>query len=193
MSQPCKLGLVVFNLSLVLTLGGCPLLGIEGDEIDIADEGTDSGEDDTDTNNDSGTEGSSDDIGTEGSSDGGSEDTSGIDCALLVDAVLDLGETEVLLGEADSSLAGSCGGDGPELIFEFTAPASGSYEFELTQTEFKPVLYVLQACVPIDELDCVAGPGDLTLDLTLDQTVYVVVDSDLGVGVGPALLSVTAL
>ncbi|MCB9615867.1 MAG: CAP domain-containing protein [Sandaracinus sp.] len=81
----------------------------------------------------------------------------------------------------EGSARGSCGGGGPEAVFEFTAPFAGDFVFDTEGTSFDTVLYVRSGCGG-DEIACNddVRSGVLTSRLTLTlaacQTVLVYVD-----------------
>ncbi|NVB38359.1 hypothetical protein G6O69_11005 [Pseudenhygromyxa sp. WMMC2535] len=214
-AQPAPRLLLLTPLALAL-FGGCGFIGIEPDEIDIADE--DTGEDDL--GGDTEGAGSSDEIGDTGggdegenetgtgtSSDSGDEtegDTSDTgDATDTGDSGLDssCGEfdpTEVFLDtplafeipEGESVLSSDCGADGPELVFFFTADEDGTYSFDPGAQAIPLAIYVVTECVPLEELSCNDG-GATQTDLVADQTVFVIVDADSAPA--PGTLTVTKL
>jgi hypothetical protein len=82
---------------------------------------------------------------------------------------------------ASSSLIGSCGGDGPEATFLFTAPVDGSYLLKTVDSDFDTVLYVRAASCTGEELGCNDDFDGLlsrvTVQLMAGQSIVVVVDS----------------
>jgi hypothetical protein len=210
-------------------------VGIEPDEIDIADgdtgsagegtggEGIDTGADESDSTGDGDTgvdtgdgDGDSDTTGdgdtgttttgdgdttTTGDGDGdtgtdtgdGDGDTGSMDeaCESLSPEDVVLGVNEIVLLDGPSMFASDCGGDGPEQVYRFTADDPGEYEFSVDAMDFLPALYVVSGCDPLAVLDCAAEPAALSVQLGAGETVYVVVDSI--VGVGPASLTVSLL
>ncbi len=93
--------------------------------------------------------------------------------------------------------APSCGaGGGEDATIQFTAPADGTYIFDTSGSAFDTVLALLDACGG-NELDCnddepsgMSLSSELTLAMTMGQTVIVVVDSFDG-EVGPFTLNIT--
>lgn len=153
--------------------------GIESDEIgyDGADDVGDEGPGDTALDDEAGE-------GTDGNTEAGATDADTGEppnCADLTDQVLELGTISIEV-DTDDGLVGSCGGDGPEAVFEFTAGTAGDYRFVVTEAAFTPVLYVVTECEPLDELACDADNGEVTVALEADQVVWLVVDSSEGQG-----------
>jgi hypothetical protein len=92
----------------------------------------------------------------------------------------------------NSSLEGSCGGDGPDAIYSFVAQADAEHTFAVTDATFQATLYVVGlTCFPPNELACVSVPEVVTMPMTVGQTVHVVVDSN-GAG-GTASLEITTM
>ena len=96
------------------------------------------------------------------------------------------GETQyqTRLGGQMSRLQGSCGGNGPEQVLEFVAPAAGRWFFTTARpdTTVDTVLYVQTECgQAASEIACNDDGGadfhsELSLDLQADQRVFVVLD-----------------
>jgi hypothetical protein len=93
---------------------------------------------------------------------------------------------------ASNALTGSCGGDGPEATFLYTAPTTGAYVLDTGGSEIDTVLYVLDASCAGQELGCnddfEGTLSQVTVNLTAGQSVVVVVDS-IGAG-GPFTLHI---
>jgi hypothetical protein len=92
--------------------------------------------------------------------------------------IVETGSTAVEADDTDPSCVSSSAA--PDLAFQFTAPAAGTYRMSTEGSEFDTVLYVLDGCGP--ELACNddAASGGLqsavTVQLAAEQTVVVVVD-----------------
>ncbi|HRY97412.1 MAG TPA: hypothetical protein P5147_28385, partial [Myxococcota bacterium] len=70
-------------------------------------------------------------------------------------AITQLGTYTGSTGAADSTDVGTCGGDGPEAVWDFTAPADGCVFVSTEGSEYDTVLYVRSECADIDaELGC---------------------------------------
>jgi hypothetical protein len=98
----------------------------------------------------------------------------------------DLGSTLPTLvsgttADASSALSGSCGGDGPEATFLFTAPVDGTYLFDTSGSDFDTVLYLRAASCTGEELACnddsEGVTSQVTVDLMAGESIVVVVDS----------------
>jgi hypothetical protein len=81
-----------------------------------------------------------------------------------------------------SSLAGSCGGEGEaEIVFSWTAPADGLYEFSTLGSDFDTVLYLRDGSCEGAELACNDDAGGshsaVVRQLAAGQTVLVVIDT----------------
>ncbi len=203
----------------VLPLLGCPLLSIEPDEIDVADdaassddeigsdetspddEGTSEGEgNDTELDTDTagkldmgdGSTGDGDgDPTTDTSTDDGSETTGADVPTCEMPGIVSVGNNPVEVPDAASQVEGSCGGSLGEAIYEFQASAMGVYAISLTEAEFSAVLYVVDdQCEPVPE-QCASEPASLQLELAADQIVRLAVDSDADNG--SAVLVIEAL
>jgi len=202
---------------LFTSLPACGLFSIEPEEIDIADDeagdeasdvgdetgafdstgtsdpntaGTDStgdGDGDTsdgstgDTSDTAAESGTTSDTGT--TNDTGMSDTGDPTCS--APNALVVGPNVVSIAAGPSMFDATCGGLGAETLYSFTAEFAGSYSFELSGAEFAGgVLYLLDTqCAPIFEA-C-----ELTIDLVVDETVFLVVDSDSGVGAATVTLT----
>jgi Zn-dependent metalloprotease len=84
--------------------------------------------------------------------------------------------------DASNSLAGTCGGRGPERTFLYTAPATGIYTISTVDpgTDYDTVLYVRSNTCGGAELQCnddFSGlQSQVTVSLTAGQAVVIVVD-----------------
>ena len=85
---------------------------------------------------------------------------------------------------ATQERSGSCGGEGPEVMFAWTAPAAGVWVFDTEGSRADTVLYVRQASCEGPEMACNDDTPDATglhsaveVELELGQTIYVVVDT----------------
>ncbi len=92
------------------------------------------------------------------------------------------GDVDSYLPSGASRLRGSCGGDGPESSFVYTARRSGLYTFETLGADFDTVLYVLSGPCTGSELACDDDSGGgtasrVTVDLRASERVTVVVDA----------------
>jgi hypothetical protein len=97
------------------------------------------------------------------------------------------------------------GSDGPDVVYQFTAPAAGRYQFTLTpdaSSTADVTLYVLDACPATSAVaSCLSGadhgssgePEVAVATLAQGQTVYVVADGYTGGEAGPYSLDVAAL
>jgi hypothetical protein len=181
---------------------GCSLIGVEPDEIDLADgsesEATgDSGNTNADTTSqdDESSEGDAGDgDGDAGDGDGdagdgdGDPDSSGGDgdgdpqdetpCEELGAVALNLGPNDVTITPGPSVLMGSCGHTGPESVYAYTTEADVNLELTLT-ADFDAALYgvVGSVCLPLVENGCVNTPDALTVALGAGETIYVIVDA----------------
>lgn len=114
---------------------------------------------------------------------------------------------EATSARAAQTEVGSCGGDGRELAYAFTAPGPGAYTFAAAPAEaggaggvpFRPAVYLRRNCEdPTSELACAepgagaeGGPAVVTRLLAADESVLVFVDAvDAFIG-GPFVLDVT--
>jgi hypothetical protein len=101
------------------------------------------------------------------------------------------GPNPIEVPDAPNTFAGECGGaDGPDAIFSYTATVDGLFSFALSDATFDGVVYLVgDLCVPLDEWVCDAALVETLL--TVDQTVYIIVDSnEPGLG-GSATLTIT--
>ncbi|MFV8755290.1 hypothetical protein ACNOYE_32470 [Nannocystaceae bacterium ST9] len=107
-------------------------------------------------------------------------------CPLATDIGMALPTTEMGVFDAGpGDIMGSCGGDGNELLFAWTAPAAGSYVFDTFGSAFDTVLYLqepaLQDGVCGAELACNDDADDVQsqvfADLAAGQTVIIVLDA----------------
>jgi hypothetical protein len=90
--------------------------------------------------------------------------------------------TTTTLGRPDDNEPVGCGLSlgASDTTVEFTAPADGDYTFDTFGSSFDTILYALDACGGT-ELACNDDAGflrqsELTLTLTADETVILVVD-----------------
>lgn len=190
------------SATLGLLLTACPTVGVEDDYIgdgdatgtsSDTDDGTDTEEESTgtDTTDDGTTDTTddttddTDDTTTDGTTDGTEETSSDTGpwetCDDITQAILELGTIDIQV-DVDHDLVASCGADGADAVFEFTAPQAGDYRFSVANFEFSPVLYVVNECMPLDEIACEDELGQVDVTLEADQLVYVVVDSAGGTG-----------
>lgn len=204
--------LLIPLLPLVL-LHACELIGIEPDEIDIAEGGEASA--DAGETGPAGTgeaeepsgegDGDGDEAGAgEGDGDGESEGESdgdqggdgdgdpALSCADFTPTPLSEGANEVELLVVFNNFEGTCGGvEGPDAVYSYAATASGTFSFELSEAEFAGVVYAVEDCLSLEELGCELADVALELELIEGQTVYIIVDSlEAGVG-GAATLTVS--
>ena len=189
---------------------GCELKGIEPDEIDIAHEGGsdesssgaegEAGTGDGDGDNGTGdgdptTTGDGDgDPSTTGDGDGdpstttstgdGDGDGDGDDTSCLGFSPIEVfeGDNDVEVFDGVSELAPSCGGTGPETVYRFEAPSAGVWAFTISDPQFVDVLALVSSCAPLEEFACSPTPAIVQQDLSQGQVVYVIVDSDEGIG-----------
>jgi hypothetical protein len=82
---------------------------------------------------------------------------------------------------APSARTGTCGGDGPEATFLFTAPMGGTYLIDTRGSNVDTVLYVRNATCEGAELACnddfEGTSSQVIVELTAAQPIVVVVDS----------------
>ena len=89
--------------------------------------------------------------------------------------------------EGESDRFGSCAGGGPEVVYQWTAPDTGTYILDTLGSDFDTVLYVLESCDG-EEIVCNddAFSGDIrtrsqvTFDAAAGETFLIVID-----GFGP--------
>ena len=108
------------------------------------------------------------------------------------DCATDLGEATgedvtsgQLLGFSGHYATGTCGGAGPENVYAWTAPMSGTFTFEAggqSNTDSDVILYLRDSCIA-GELACATGGGtdnrpSLEADVTAGETYYLFVDSE---------------
>ena len=95
----------------------------------------------------------------DGTADTG-EACDGMSAAVVLEGDLPLMQSGQLQNESGSSM-GTCGGSGDELVFQWTPPAAGNYQFTVDGGGLDVVFYVRQG-VPEDcgnELSCVDDAG----------------------------------
>lgn len=221
----------------LLGASGCVLDGILPDEIDVNDDGTetgvntdggedpagddtgdttatgdgdgdegsgdgdgdqDTGDGDGDTGDGDGDSGDGDGDGDEESGDGdGDGDTGDGDgdgdelCSAFAPADVFVGANQVEIVDGVSALSSSCGGSGPESVYRFTAPEDGEWQFAIINPEFTEVLALVDSCDPFTELACSESPATVQRSASQGEVVYVVVDSEQGVGT--AILQISQL
>jgi len=186
---------------LLLGPSACLLTGIEPDEIDLA-MGTETGantsgtggadedaaDDETEGQTGDGDpagDGDGDPTGEPGDGDGEPGDGDGdneLDCPGLSTTELSEGANQVVIVDGVSVLSSTCGGAGPETVYQFTAPVEGDWQFAISRSEFTEVLTLSSSCDPLEELVCSAAPAELQQFLSQGQIVFVVVDSEAGTG-----------
>jgi hypothetical protein len=198
------IGLWAFGIS------ACGFIGIEPDDIDVAtDESSTGGTGVTTTQSgdgdgDPGGDGDGDPTGpgdgdgdgdgeTEGPDDGdgdpsgdgdgdGDGDADPRSCLPFSPVELEEGDNQVEVLDGVSALSSECGGVGPESVYQFTAPAEGTWQFVIEQSEFTEVLALVGSCAPLQELACSPAPATIEQFLSQGQVVFVIVDSDAGTG-----------
>jgi hypothetical protein len=185
---------------LALSLGGCLLVGIEPDEIDVAgtdEQGVDeTGENDT-QNGTTGQADTGDGDGDEhdpttdtGEGDGDGDPGSDLPCADFDPEPVVDGPNPIEVPVGSNTFSGSCGGlEGPDAIFSYTATSQGLISFAL-EADFDAVFYLVgETCWPLEEWLC--DPELVETLMTVDQTVYIVVDSQAADVGGTATLTIT--
>ena len=87
---------------------------------------------------------------------------------------------------------GTCGGEGREHAFLWTAPSTGSYTFSTTGSTVDTVLYLHDVGISGPELACndSAGPDSITRSVTAGHTVVVFTDTKPGTDSGTIHLSI---
>ncbi len=207
--------LTLLSLVPALALSACALIGIEGDEIDIADDGethdnagdSDTEDDGTSDTGDSGDTAPGDEGGDTDLDEGTSDDSEPTDAGES-DTGTDEGDTGIddpcqivgVLTEADANIVEivdgpdfiqtECGAPGPESVYLFTAPVSTTYEFSGYDAEFDGVLSVGPPyCDPFAAAECSEFGTPLYLWIDAGEEVYVIVDS--AGGTGQAKLSIS--
>lgn len=205
-SRWSALSLVSFSLAL-LPSSACVLVGVEPDEIDLAngsetggaeyggtDEGGSSATGDTgegDGDGDPGTSGDGD--GDQDSGDGDGDPVDSLPCADLEVLDLELGPNDVTIAPGASVIAASCGADGPEQVYRFepNADTDVTVQFALNGSDFESAIYAIdgEVCVPPVELVCATEL--IEVPVLAGAGVYVVVDS--AVDGGTATLDVSIL
>ena len=92
----------------------------------------------------------------------GDGDPTDVPCSDLPSDELGLDDNAVSLDDVASTFDGSCGGDGPDALYRFTAPSDGTYTFTLNSGEFDGVLYLVgPSCAPLEEIDCALADVEL--------------------------------
>jgi hypothetical protein len=201
-------------LAVPLAATACVLTGVEPDEIDLISGETGSattgntgvtgyeetgGEGDGDGDPGSG-DGDGDPDQTTGDGDGDPATTSGdgdgdpsggdLACDEFDPQPVTDGDNDAVVGDGVSMLMGTCGADGPERVYVYTATADGVVSFALVNATFEGVVYIVgDSCDPLDELACQPAPEPVQVDLGVGDTVYVVVDS-FGIGGGIGILQI---
>ena len=210
---------LAISVGFCLTLSACSLIGVEPDEIDYAPGDSETGEQSSTGHN--GTEGDpgdgdgdpgdgdgdgspGDGDGSPGDGDGDAGDGDGdgspgdgdgdgdpIACEEFGAVEVVDGSNPVAVVDGDSLLMGSCGADGPESVYVYTAANDALITFTLLDAEFDAVMLLVdQNCEPLQELACVTAP-DLQISqmMSQGQSLYIVVDS--AGGLGNATLEIT--
>jgi hypothetical protein len=191
----------------------------EGDTVDSSDPtlgpetsagpSDDSGESDSSATDDSGdasTSAESTGVATEGSSEGGSTDsgpmetTGGPDPLLCSDGdlggALGYGIATGSTGAAIDDLAISCaGGGGVDVIYLWTAPAAGTYTFDLAGSTYDTGLGLFDPACDAAEIACnddsIGATSSLTVDLGAGQQVLLSIEGYFGAS-GNYVLNVNA-
>lgn len=198
-------------LAAMLLWPGCSLIGVEPDEIDFANDteggntgltaATNGGDGDGDTTGDPTGDGDGDGDGSPGDGDGDPGDgdpgdgdpgdgdpgdgdgDDEIDCESLEPEPLAVGDNAVMVPDQPSAFESSCGSPGPDVLLQFTAPSDGDYDFTLWSDSFEGTLVLVgPTCEPLEELGCAPEGQTIQLPMVADETVYVIVDSDLEPG-----------
>ncbi|MCA9685441.1 MAG: hypothetical protein KC457_24900 [Myxococcales bacterium] len=167
-------------LTLGLLTSACGLIGIEPDEIDVANEtdevagdidetgdtansSTDGGSTEGttlgDESTDDGTTGTSDTSDTSDTTDSGTADVSTdsdtgslADCIEYSSVVLVEGNNDVEIVDGPGMFSSECGSAGPEVVGSFTADKDGNYEFTLLPADFLASLYLVRADAGCDPM-----------------------------------------
>ena len=100
--------------------------------------------------------------------------------------------------EGESERFGSCAGGGPEVVYQWTAPRTGTYILDTLGSDFDTVLYVLESCEG-DEIVCnddaFGGPerirSQVTFDATAGDSFLIVVDGFGPTSNGDYVLNIT--
>ena len=201
-----------FILTTTILVQGCVLVGLEPDEIDVADESEDgeatgdeaesdsmtsaTGAEDPTGDGDPGGDGDGDTEGdtgdgdptTTGDGDGDGDPTGDTDAPLPCDdwapIPLVLGENDVTIADGVSEFDASCGAAGPEQIYSFTVDIDTNVSFTLQNPTFEGGVLVLvdTVCEPLAEVQCIPNPGPLTEELLGGIDYYLIVDTDAGGG-----------
>ena len=191
-------------LSALLLWPGCSLIGVEPDEIDVADDteggntgltaATNGGDGDGDTTGDptgdgDGSPGDGDPgdgdpgDGDPGDGDTGDGDGDEIDCESLEPEPLAVGDNAVIVPDQPSVFESNCGSPGPDVLLQFTALSDGDYDFTLWSDTFEGALVLVgPTCEPLEELACAPEGNTIPHPMLAGETVYVIVDSDLEPG-----------
>jgi len=97
----------------------------------------------------------------------------------------------------ESARTGSCGGEGPESTYAWTAPESGRYSFDTVGAYRDTVLYALDGDCEGEELACsddISGLGSgrsgFSLDVEAGDELVIVVDSYSSSESNPSVLSI---
>jgi hypothetical protein len=140
---------------------------------------------DGDGDGDGGGDGDGDSAG-DGDGDGGDGDGDGDpgdgDCEEPTPVVAGPNDVTILGGA--SLLEGSCGANGPESVYTYTATGDGLVDFEVTSSDVDLAMYLMNTCDPQDEIVCVADPDPVFTQqlMTQGQIYYIVLDSFAGGG-----------
>jgi hypothetical protein len=190
-SSPWRNRAILLIGSLGWALGGCVLTGIEPDEIDIADGTTGlTGEAGGDGDGDASTGDGADDPTTSGA-EGDGDPSADVPCADFSPVAVVDGDNPIEVVGDVNLFAGSCGGlDGPDAIYRYESTVEGLVTFTLAEPEFDGVIYLAgDQCVPLDEWAC--DPAVVQTLLTVGQSVYIIVDSNVVDAGGSATLTIS--
>jgi hypothetical protein len=113
--------------------------------------------------------------------------------AATLTGALPLSVAGTTLGRPDQFVASCAYGTAPDVAYEFTAPATGKYTFDLSGVSFSAALEVRSGTCGGGSLGCIYGwssPLALSLSLSAGQTVVVVIDGAYSSAVGAYALTV---
>lgn len=162
-----------FLLLTGLLTPACALWGVEPDEIDLANDESESGfgtgatnggdgdgDSGSDTEGDPGDgdgepgDGDGDDAGGDGDGDGdsgdgdpgdgdGDGDGDPVPCNSFDPIPLEEADNQIVIPDVLSSFEGSCGGTGPEALFSFTATIDADYDFSISGDGIEGIIYLV--------------------------------------------------
>lgn len=117
-------------------------------------------------------------------------------CPEPTDIGSELPHTEIgVLERGHGEITGSCGGQGNELVFAWTAPIEGSYVFDTFGSSFDAVVYLKDGPCG-SELDCSDDAGgvqpQVSAFLRTGQTVTIVLDAFTAEAGGSYSLNISA-